>query len=87
MKKYIIFVILNFLFTAHVSAWEEIKIPDHVSKERKSPWNFIEDFEGQKEGILKFCLFSSQNNCVKNLSINDKGKGNEPFKIKKDCDL
>ena len=72
--KYII-SILFFQLISNAYAWEKIPIPEYINKKTKSPWNFIEDFESQKEGTLK----------LKNLSINDKGKGLQPFKIKKDA--
>ena len=74
MKNITLFFIILNLLISNVLAWEKIAIPDYVNKKTKSPWNFIEDFESQKEGKLK----------LKNLSINDKGKGLKPFKVKKD---
>ena len=68
----IIFLILSSSITAY--SWEKVPVPDYVNKKTKSPWNFIENFEGQNEGKLK----------LKKLSINDKGKGLKPFKVKKD---
>ena len=68
----IVFLILSFSITAY--GWEKVPVPDYVDKKVKSPWNFFEDFEKQKEGKLK----------LKKLTINDKGAGLKPFKIKKD---
>ena len=70
----IVFLILSFSITAY--GWEKVPVPDYVDKKVKSPWNFFEDFEKQKEGKLK----------LKKLTINDKGAGLKPFKIKKDFD-
>ena len=71
--KYLVLILL-FQLISNGNTWEKIPIPEYINKKTKSPWNFIEDFESQKEGTLK----------LKNLSINDKGKGLKPFKIKKD---
>ena len=68
----IVFLILSFSITAH--SWEKVPVPDYVDKKVKSPWNFYEDFEDQKVGKLK----------LKKLTINNKGAGLKPFKIKKD---
>ena len=70
----IVFLILSFSITAH--SWEKVPVPDYVDKKVKSPWNFYEDFEDQKVGKLK----------LKKLTINNKGAGLKPFKIKKDFD-
>ena len=71
---FIIIFILSFPITTF--SWEKVPVPDYVNKKVKSPWNFFEDFEKQKEGKLK----------LKKLTINNKGAGLKPFKIKKDFD-
>ena len=79
MKKIISYIskIIIFLFlSSNTFAWEKVPVPDYVDKKNKSPWNFFEDFEKQKKGKLK----------LKKLTINDKGAGLKPFKIKIDPD-
>jgi len=65
-----------FSLNIDVSAWEKVPVPDSVDKKTKSPWNFFEDFEDQKKEKLK----------LKKLTINNKGAGLKPFKIKQDLD-
>ena len=77
MKKLLyIFLVLMFFPTGNLYSWEKVLVPDYVDKKTKSPWNFSEDFENQEEGKLKLNKFT----------INDKGAGLKPFRIKKDPD-
>ena len=69
-----IFLVLMFSFTSNLYAWEKVPVPDYVDKKTKSPWNFFENFEDQKKEKLK----------LRKLTINNKGAGLKPFKIKKD---
>ena len=70
------------IFTSHslvtvasnLYAWEKVPVPDYVNKKTKSPWNFYDNFEDQKLGKMNFRRYS----------INDKGEGKKPFKIKQD---
>ena len=71
-------------------------------KSTESPWNFFEDFENEEEGELKRILLEKGSDEMlyideqtkkfrkryinNNLTINDKGVGSEPFRIKKDPD-
>ena len=74
MKKVLLSFVLIFSFPITAYSWEKVPVSDYVDKKKKSPWNFFEDFEKQKEGKLK----------LKKLTINNKGAGLKPFKIKKD---
>ena len=59
-------------------SWEKVLVPDSVDKKTKSPWNFSEEFENEEEGRLRIK--------TNKFSINNKGEGLEPFRIKKDPD-
>ena len=50
--KYLVLILL-FQLISNGNTWEKIPIPEYINKKTKSPWNFIEDFESQKEGTLK----------------------------------
>ena len=77
MKKLVYLFLILICFTSGNSySWEKVPVPDSVDKKTKSPWNFSEDFENQEEGKLK----------LNKLTINDKGAGLKPFRIKKDPD-
>ena len=65
MKKLVILFLILICFTSGNS----------YSKGR-SPWNFSEDFENEKEGRLRTNKFTT----------NNKGTGRKPFKIRKDPD-
>ena len=75
-KLLYIFLVLMSFTTGNSYSWEKVPVPDSVDKKTKSPWNFSEDFENQEEGKLK----------LNKLTINDKGAGLKPFRIKKDPD-
>ena len=52
MKKlhlYVFLVLMFSVFTSQSIAWEKVPLPDYVDKKTKSPWNFYEDFEDQKD--------------------------------------
>ncbi len=76
MKKVLLSFFLIFSFSITAYGWEKVPIPDYVNKKTKSPWNFFDDFEDQKLGKVN----------LKKYEINNKGKGNKPFKIKQDTD-
>ena len=76
MKKVLLSFFLIFSFSINAYGWEKVPIPDYVNKKTKSPWNFFDDFEDQKLGKVN----------LKKYEINNKGKGNKPFKIKQDTD-
>ena len=59
-------------------SWEKVLVPDSVDKKTKSPWNFSEGFENEEEGRLRIK--------TNKFSINNKGEGLEPFRIKQDPD-
>ena len=75
-KLLYIFLVLMSFTTGNSYSWQKVPVPDSVDKKTKSPWNFSEDFENQEEGKLKLNKFT----------INDKGAGLKPFRIKKDLD-
>lgn len=86
MKKFVFITLFLLFYSNIVLAWEQVSVPDHVSNETSSPWNFFEDFENQTVGSIKLCGFSGQKKCLRNLSINDKGRGKDPFKIVREND-
>ncbi|MDN5250745.1 heparin lyase I family protein [Betaproteobacteria bacterium LSUCC0117] len=82
------FIITTFLlFVSNVCAGEKIPVPDSVPTVAHSPWNFIENFDKQANGEINLCRFFSNNNCMENLEINDKGAGFKPFQIKTDVNF
>ena len=68
----------------------------------ESPWNFFEDFENEEEGKLKRIMLKKGSDEMlyidkqkkrwreryinHNFTLNNKGAGSEPFRIKKDPD-
>jgi hypothetical protein len=64
--------------TGNSYSWEKVLVPDSGDKKTKSPWNFSENFENEEEGRLRIK--------TNKFSINNKGEGLEPFRIKKDPD-
>ena len=51
MYKIIVILIFTF-FSSNLIALEKVLVPDYVSKETKSPWNFYENFEDSILGNL-----------------------------------
>ena len=74
MRMVLLIVFLIFSFPISAFNWEKVPVPDYVNKKTKSPWNFYDNFEDQKLGKMNFRRYS----------INDKGEGKKPFKIKQD---
>ena len=64
--------------TGNSYSCEKVLVPDSGDKKTKSPWNFSENFENEEEGRLRIK--------TNKFSINNKGEGLEPFRIKKDPD-
>ena len=77
MRMVLLIVFLIFSFPISAFNWEKVPVLDYVNKKTKSPWNFYDNFEDQKLGKMNFRRYS----------INDKGEGKKPFKIKFCCQV